>query len=390
MKAERYDAIVLGLGGMGSATVYHLARRGRRVLGLEQFTPAHDRGSSHGESRIIRQAYFESPVYVPLLLRAYELWRELERETGRELLRITGGLMIGPPESTIVRGSLESARRYGLAHRLLDATEIRREFPVFHVTTEAGLYEEAAGALFPEECVLAHLDRAAALGAELRFETPVESWRPVDGGVAVVAGGRTVHADRLIVTAGSWAGRMLADLALPLEVERNVVYWFVPGATPVAFAPGRFPIFIWDHPSFPLYGLPDLRGEGVKVGLHHSDQIVDPDRLPRDVGDDEVATVRVRLREQIPALDGRLNRTAVCMYTNTPDEHFVVGLHPRLPRVAIAAGFSGHGFKFSCAIGEVLAELAIDGVTRHPIAPFSPNRFARSVHATTPRRVEKA
>jgi sarcosine oxidase len=386
MAAERYDAIVLGLGGMGSAAAFQLARRGRRVLGIEQFAPAHDRGSSHGESRIIRQAYFESPVYVPLVLRAYELWHELAAESGRELLQTTGGLMIGAESSEVVQGSLESARRYGLPHRLLDTTEIRREFPVFNVTDEAALYEEAAGALFPEECILAHLDRAAALGAELRFETPVSRWRVTDGGVAVDAGGETHSAERLVITAGAWNGRVLGELGLPLEVERNVLHWFEPHepAQRPAFAAERFPIFIWDRSersrgSFPLFGLPRLHGEGVKVGFHHSDRMVEPDRLPREVSDAEVAEVRARLREQIPLLDGELLRSVVCMYTNTPDEHFVIGLHPRLPQVAIAGGFSGHGFKFASVVGEILADLAIDGATHHPIAPFAPGRFtARS------------
>ena len=373
--SETYDAIVLGLGGMGSSAAYHLARRGKRVLGLEQFTPANDRGSSHGRSRIIRQAYAEGAMYVPLLLRAYELWRELEMETGRVLMQITGGLMIGDPSSKTVSGALASARQYGLAHELLDSTDVRRRFPAFHVDREVALYEAVAGALFPEDCVTAHIEQAAASGAELHFETPATAWRAIDDGVEVEAGGQTYRAERLIVTAGAWAGQILAGLSLPLLPERNLIYWFVPAANPEQFAPGLFPIFIWDGPGFPLYGLPDLRGDGPKAGIHHSGVTVDPSDLCRDVHEHEVAAIRQRLQECLPAMNGSLRSAAVCMYTNTPDEHFAIGVHPTLPQVSIAAGFSGHGFKFASIAGEVMADLATDGQTRHPITPFALGRF---------------
>lgn len=373
-----YDDIVLGLGGMGSAAAYHLARRGRRVLGIEQFTPAHDRGSSHGRSRIYRQAYVEGTQYVPLLLRAYELWRELERESGRELLRLTGGLMIGREGSRTIAGATASAQRHGLPHEILAHAELRRRFPVFETAPdEVALYEPTAGALFPEDAVRAHLDLAAAQGAALRFETPVIAWQADAGGVRVTTSDGSFHADRLVVAAGAWAGRLLADLGLPLRPERNVLCWWRPKAQPEAFESDRLPIFIWEQPDRDLYGIPNLRGEGVKAGFHHSDEDADPDAQRRAVDGEDVAAVRTRLERCIPALPGELLDAATCMYTNTPDEHFVIGMHPALPRVAIAAGFSGHGFKFTTVVGEALADLCVTGATALPIAPFRPNRFVR-------------
>lgn len=371
-----FDAIVLGLGGMGSATAYHLARRGRRVLGIEQFVPAHDRGSSHGHSRIYRQAYLEGEQYVPLLLRAYDLWRELERASGRELLRLTGGLMIGPAGSRTVEGARRSAEVYGIPYRLLDATEVRRRFPQFAVRDdEIALYEERAGALFPEDTVRAHLDLAAAAGADLRFGLRVEGWSAGADDVQVRAGGETHRAAALAITAGAWAGQPLADLRLPLRPERNVQCWWRPRAHPERFVAGQLPIFIWERGERALYGLPDLRGEGVKAAIHHSGEAIDPDEPSRAAREDEIALVRERLAEALPDLPGELRAASVCMYTNTPDEHFLIGLHPREPRVAIAAGFSGHGFKFAPVVGEILAGLCSEGVSPLPIEPFRLERF---------------
>jgi sarcosine oxidase len=372
---QHYDVAVVGLGAMGSAAAYHLAGRGVRVLGLERFTPAHALGSSHGRSRIIRQAYFESPVYVPLLLRAYELWRRLEEETGRRLLVLTGGLLIGPGSGQVVSGAVGSARLHGLPYELLGADELRRRYPVFRVPDDhLAVHEPDAGALFPEDCITAHLDRARALGADLRFETPLHGWRATSGGVRLSTAGEAFEVDRVVVTAGSWAGRLVADLDVPLAPERNVVHWFDPADRAEDFAPERFPVFIWDDPER-LYGLPDLRGEGVKVAFHHSGEIVDPDRVRRDVGEEEVARMRRRLQACLPALNGRVRGSSACLYTNTPDEHFAIGVPENHPRLVVAAGFSGHGFKFASVVGEVLADLATAGSTKHPLAPFALDRF---------------
>ena len=376
-----FDTIVIGLGGMGSAAAYHLASRGRRVLGLERFGPGHSQGSSHGGSRIIRQAYFEAPAYVPLVLHAYELWQRLERETGRSLLRITGGLMLGNTDSEVVSGSLRSAREYGLPHETLDAVDIRRRFPQFNVAPEtAGLYETMAGIVYPEASVRAHLDRAAALGATLRFEEPVTAWDATASGdgVRVMTVSGSYQAANLVITPGGWAPDLLSELDLPLEVERQVQYWFAPRGGIEPFLPDRFPIFIWEGADgLASYGFPaiDGPGGGVKVALHHNGVRCTADTIDRTVHDDEVAAMCRYLAERIPALSGSLLKSATCIYTNTPDLHFVIGAHPRHPQVSIAAGFSGHGYKFAGVVGEILADLATSGATRHPVALFAPGRL---------------
>ena len=377
---DGHDVIVVGLGGMGSAAAYHLAERGRRVLGLERFTSGHAHGSSHGRSRIIRQAYFEDPAYVPLLMRAYELWPRLEHDAGVSLLKITGGLMLGEATSVVVAGSIRSAREHGIPHEVLDAEAIRRRFPAFRPTPETiALWEHGAGVLRPEGAVRAHLDRAARLGADLHFEEPITGWEATPGGRVRVRTQRAAYdAERLVLAPGAWAPSILEELGLPLVIERQVQFWFDPlgGITP--FLPAHFPIFIWqlvDHAT--VYGFPALDGPegGVKAAFHHSGQLTTAETLDREVQPEEVAVLRSVLSERIPALAGVCRDTAVCMYTNTPDEHFVIAVHPQYPQVAIAAGFSGHGFKFACIVGEILADLATDGTTGHPITLFSPERF---------------
>jgi sarcosine oxidase len=376
-----YDVIVVGLGGMGSAAAAHAAARGRRVLGLEQFQPAHDRGSSHGRSRVIRLAYFEHPAYVPLLRRAYELWRELEARTGRRLLMMTGGLMIGAPDSDVVSGSLRSARQYGIPHEVLDAADIRRRFPP--LTPETGqiaFYETEAGVIFPEEAIRAHLDVAAANDADLRFDERVEDWRVrSDGPVEVVTSRSRYEAARLIIAPGPWAPRLFRSPRLPLEVERQVLYWFEPAGGASAFAPGRFPIYIWDVGDGVLfYGFP-ADGEGhAKVAFHRSagTRRCTPESIERSVSREEEQAMRRALQPCLPALAaGTLARTMTCMYTLTPDHHFVIGSHPEESSVLIASPCSGHGYKFASVIGEILADLAIDGSARHAIDLFSPDRF---------------
>lgn len=381
-----YDAIVIGLGGMGSAAVYQLARRGRRVLGLERFTPAHDQGSSHGKSRIIRQAYFEDPAYVPLLLRAYELWEALERESGRGLLTITGGLMLGRPDTSVVSGAARSAREHDLPHEVLDAAAIRRRFPPFNVAAdEIGIYETRAGFLHPEATVQAHLDMAARHGAELHFNEPVQSWKATPGGGVRVTTGRGVYeAARVVLAPGAWAPQLFGGLELPLTVERQVLYWFAPPAGREPFAVGRFPIYIWEgHDGEHVYGFPAQDGPpgGVKVAFFYKGSLTDPDQVDRVVQPAEVDTMRAALAERIPGLNGELVAAATCLYTLTPDRHFVLGLHPQLPQVVLASPCSGHGYKFASVIGEILADLALDGTSRHAIGLFDPARFATGKNA---------
>lgn len=372
-----YDVIVLGLGAMGSAAAYHLARRGHRTLGLEQFTPAHDRGSSHGKSRIIREAYFEDPAYVPLIQRAYNLWDDLQGEAGTTLLVITGGLMIGPPGGELVTGALASARQHRLRYELLSAAELRRRFPAFQPDDQTvAVHEPRAGVLFPEECVRAHLDGAARAGADLRFEERVVRWAVDHDTVRVTTAKTTYAAGHLVVTAGPWAPEALREAGLPLAVERNVMYWFQPERAEL-FQPDRFPIYIYEYTrSQFFYGSPALRGEGIKVAHHHSGESCTPETIRRRVDDAEVAQMRALLARHLPAANGTLLSAATCMYTNTPDGHFIIDRHPAWPQVTIACGFSGHGFKFASVVGEMLADLALDGRTRHPIDLFRVRRFA--------------
>ena len=375
-----HDVIVAGLGGMGSAAACHLAARGERVLGLERHAPAHDKGSSHGESRIIRQAYFEGAEYVPLLFRAYELWEELERETGEDLMTLCGGLFIGPEDGELVRGSAASSDAHGLPYEMLDARELERRFPIFEPDPgTVALFEKKAGFVRPEGSVRAHLDRAASLGAELRFGERVLSWEATGSGVRVHTEGGVHEAGRLVVTAGAWAGELLSDLGLPLEVTRQILFWFRPRGGTGAF--GRLPIWIYEPPDGNMfYGFPAVDGSGtVKAAFFRADGTpTDPNTVDREVREDEVDLIRRYLGRYVPAMDGELVGAKTCMYTNTPDQHFVVSTHPEHPQVIVAAGFSGHGYKFCSVMGEVLADLATTGGTAHPIGLFSPERLRGS------------
>ena len=361
-----FDVIVVGLGGMGSAAAAHVASRRKRVLGLEQFQPGHAQGSSHGKSRVIRLAYFEHPAYVPLLRRAYELWRKLEQDTGRQLLQMTGGLMIGAPGSEVVSGSLRSARQHDLAHEVLEAAEIRRRFPP--LTPEPGviaLYEREAGVVFPEEAIHAHLAVAERHGAELHFDERVEEWQVLASGSIEVRTSRSRYdCERLILAPGSWAASLFQIDWLPLEVEPQMLYWFEPAGGAAPFAPDRFPIYIWDlGGNVQFYGFPADDRQRVKVAFFRSAKI-------------DERSMRAALEPCLPALArGRLVDSVSCKYTLTPDHHFVIGAHPQHPKVVVASPCSGHGYKFASVIGEILADLATSGVTRHQINLFAPSRF---------------
>jgi sarcosine oxidase len=370
------DAVVVGLGAMGSATLAELAARGKRVLGLDRFAPPHDLGSSHGKSRIIREAYFEDPRYVPLVQRAYERWAELERESGRTLVLRTGGLMIGPPRGTLVSGALLSAETHALPHERLAAAEARAAYPALRVPDDAiAVREPRAGVLFPEACIAAQLERARRHGAEIRCDEPALAWAADGEGVEVrTARGRT-RAASLVLSAGAWLARLVPELALPLTVTRQVLYWYEPAAHPERFAPERFPIFIWeDEPGRFIYGFPDL-GDGVKVARHMEGEATDPDHVRREVSAGETADLRASIARCIPDAAGRLLQTAVCLYTSTPDQHFVVDLHPDHAQVVIASPCSGHGFKFASALGETLADLATGRAPAFDLSPFRLERL---------------
>jgi sarcosine oxidase len=353
-----YDVAIVGLGAMGSATALELARRGIGAIGFDRFTPPHPFGSSHGDSRIIREAYFEHPVYVPMVQRAFELWRELERTSGAALLRCTGGLMIGAPGSTLVAGALRSARLHGLEHALLSADDIRARFPALHPESAmAGVWEPRAGILSAELCVSAQLRQAQRHGATLRLDEPVQRWHADGDGLAVVSAQGRYRARQLILSAGAWVNTLLANSPLPVRVERQALHWFAPARDAGAFSPERCPIHLWqfDGQRF-FYGFPDL-GAGVKLAFHHGGEITDAADVRRDVAPDEVSAVRAALRRFVPAADGPCLSSAVCLYTNAPDEHFWIDRHPAHSNVWVASACSGHGFKFAPVIGEILADL---------------------------------
>ena len=374
-----YDAVVLGLGGMGSAAAYHLAKRGARVLGLEQFGAAHAQGSSHGHTRAIRQAYAEAPDYVPLLLRAYDLWYALEREAGERLLTVTGGLYVGPADAPNVAGAALSARTHGIAHDMLTADDIRRRFPLLRPHADhMGLLEYEAGILVPERCVAAHIDLASRHGAELRLQEAAESWDPGPDHVTVRTSRGSYEARTLVIAAGPWTEQVLRGLDLPLRVERVVLYWFEPRDHREEFA--RLPIYGWDEDGVYAYGFPYLQGQGLKCAFHQAFQeVTTPQAIRREVGEEEKARMRTHLARFMPDAAGTLLATATCMYTNTPDEHFIIDRHPAYRNVVLACGFSGHGFKFCSVVGEILADLALAGETAQPIDLFALRRFESTV-----------
>jgi sarcosine oxidase len=372
-----YDAVVLGVGGMGSAALAHLAGRGQRVLGLEQFSPGHDLGASAGQSRLIRMAYFEDPAYVPLLRRAYALWSQLERSAGAQLLDRCGLLMVGGPESSALDGAARSARLHGIAVEELTRDATLRRYPNVRMQRdERALFEPGAGIIFPEAAIAAHLRVAAAAGADIRFETRVAGYAAeTDAVVVLLEDGTAVRTRKLALCAGPWFSAIASELALPLRVQRNVQVWFEPVTR--AFDAGRFPAFFLDRAgaAAALYGFPDA-GAGVKAALHGYGESTAPDRIDRSVRDGDVAPVKAALDAFLPGAAGSFAAGKVCMYTLTPDEHFILDLHPRDARIVLAGGFSGHGYKFCPVVGEIVADLAIDGETRQPIEFLRLGRLA--------------
>jgi len=363
-----YDVIVLGLGGFGSAAACQAARRGASVLGLEQFTPAHDRGSSHGETRIIRQAYFEHPDYVPLLLRAYDLWRDLEQQTGRKLLHQVGLMIAGPPEGVAVAGATFAAAQHGLRLEALTRDDAARRFPTFQVPEDSDVvYEAAAGYLAVEDCTRAHLELAQRHGADLRFQTQVVSWES-DGRLVTVRTEREEFmAKKLIITAGAWAGLCLDGLDVPLTVVRKFLAWF-PVRPEFAEAARAAPTFFIERGTRQFYGFPSLDGRTLKMAEHTGGQpLADPAMVDRAQYPDDITPLTEFLSECLPAVEPQPVRYSVCMYTMTPDQHFIVDRHPRFENVVLACGFSGHGYKFTSVLGDVMAEMALTGGTGAPI-----------------------
>ena len=378
MAAAQWDAIVIGLGGMGSAAAFHLARRGKRVLGLEQYGLLHDRGASHGLTRIIRLAYHEHPSYVPLLRRSYQLWHELEQLAGETLLITTGSIEGGPQDGPTFVGALEAAHIHDLPHEVLDAQELRRRYPAYgdlDATTRV-VFQPDGGFLLAERTLLAHVNQAMAHGAELHFHEPVLDWEAgSDGRVTVRTERATYEADRLVICAGPWAGRVVPQLASLAVAERQVLAWLQP-TRPELFTPERFPVFILEVPDGSYYGFPVHDVPGFKIGrYHHLREPMDPDDPDRSTRADDEAILRAFAIRHFPEGAGPTIMLKACIFTNSPDEHFIIDLLPDAPQVSIAAGFSGHGYKFCSLVGEVMADLAEDGQTRHDIGLFRLDRF---------------
>jgi sarcosine oxidase len=376
MSDHTYDVIVIGVGGMGSATVFELARRGRRVLGLEQFSLGHDQGSSHGHTRIIRKAYYEHPDYVPLVQRAYERWYDLDQRIGRHLLTECPCLSIGAPDSELIQGVRQSAMQHHLPVEELSPSDLRARFPVFRFDTNyVGVLERSAGFLYVDDCVRAHIDAARQCGATIHDNEPVCAWRATASGVVVETGRARYTAANLVLTAGPWATQLLAEWGKRLRVMRQVVLWFGPrDAAP--FRRDVFPIYITHTSHGYFYGLPMLDANGVKIAQHYgAAELTGPEQVERQASPADEISARRFLREHLPDADGPCNQRSACIYTLAPDRHFILDLHPDHTNVAIAAGFSGHGFKFASAVGEIMADLVENGRTPLPIGRFRLTRF---------------
>lgn len=358
---------------MGSAAAYHVAGRGATVLGLEQFEISHARGSSHGLTRIIRLAYWEHHSYIPLLRRAYVLWRELERAAGQPLLLVGGSIDAGVPDSRPIAGALEACARFGLSFNLLDATQLSTRFPAYRLPRDiVAVFQPDGGFLLAEQSVVAHVTAARARGAVVHTGERVMQWTAAGGGVEVRTHSNTYRARRLIVTAGPWAGLMLPRFQRLLAPERQVVMWTTT-LKPEVFTVARFPVFYMHVEEGAFYGFPEYGSPGFKIGkYHHRHETADPDVPSREPDAEDERILRGAVTRYFPDADGPRLAAETCLFTNTPDEHFLIGCQEG---VSFAAGFSGHGFKFCSVVGEILADLALDGATRHDISLFDPRRF---------------
>jgi sarcosine oxidase len=371
-----YDVIVIGTGGVGSAALYHLAKRGVTALGLDRFPPGHDRGSSHGKTRVIRQAYFEHPDYVPLLLRAYELWEELSQRAGKRLYHEIGLLQLGLPEGQVVRGVLEAARLHNLQVDQLTGKEAATLFPAFsiHPSWQA-VFERRAGYLDVQDCVVAHADQAQKLGAELRTGVTVLQWKCENDEVVVETDAGQCFSKRLVIAGGAWNASLLADLGIPLEVRRKFVAWY-PITNDMLRADRGCPAFLYETAIGVFYGIPAIDELGVKFARHDGGEpVLDPLTVNRAVSKEEAWELGLFARTFLPYADYRVPLHSVCMYTMSPDENFIVDLHPDHPNIAFAAGLSGHGFKFTSVLGEALADLALERKTGLPIGFLNCRRF---------------
>lgn len=373
---RQYDDIVIGVGGMGSATTYQLAKRGRDVLGLERYDVPHAMGSSHGVSRIIRLAYYEDPSYVPLVRRAYELWEELQERQGERLLHTTGSIDAAPEDDPLFRGSLRSCEKYDIDHEVLTSREVTDRFPGYRLPDDhMALYQPDGGYLLSERAIVAHTMQAQAEGARIQARERVTGWEPEGDGVRVTTDRGEYTADNLVVASGAWAYKhidALDGLAVP---QRQVLAWLQP-ETPEMFEPENFPVWNLQVEEGRYYGLPIVEVPGFKFGRYtHRGEDVDPDEMNREPEPEDERLLREFAEKYFPEGVGPTMGLATCMFTNSPDDHFIIDRHPEHPQVIFGAGFSGHGYKFASVIGEVLADLTVDGHTDHPVERFALDRF---------------
>lgn len=363
-----FDCIVLGVGGVGSAALEQLARRGAKVLGIDRFPPGHDQGSSHGHTRVIRLAYHEHADYVPLLHRAYALWEELESRSGTRLYVRTGILESGPRHGEVVSGVLQAAQQHALEVEELTAADIRQRFPGLRVPEHwVGVFEAHGGFLFVEAAVQAQANVAVQHGAQLRIGEVVQRWESVGDDVVVVTDRDTYRAARLVITAGAWAPQLLQALGLSLTVLRKPLLWYRTTTADYRLENG-FPVWLFETPAGIIYGFPEIDARGLKVAEHTGGLPVDdPLHVDRGLTPADRAPIEAFLPDYLPGVSQECLRHVVCMYTMTPDQHFIVDHHPHAPQVCFVAGLSGHGFKFATVLGEVLADLALNGTTTLPV-----------------------
>ncbi|MHB8509729.1 MAG: N-methyl-L-tryptophan oxidase [Candidatus Dormibacteria bacterium] len=368
---------VVGIGAMGSATLWQLAARGVSVIGFERYRPGHDRGSSHGATRIIRTAYAESPEYVPMLQAAFGLWRDLEAATGADLLRMTGGLMIGRPGTELITGVVASLRAHNLPHEVLDSTQMRQRYPQHRLDRdEIAIFESQAGFLRPEDAVRVMAGLAESLGARTICETAVLRIDARRDAVTVVTDAGSFTFRQVVVCAGAWTANLLPELAMPLEPERNVMGWFAVD-DPLAYAPDRFPIFIHEYTEgHTVYGFPSTDARTMKAAVHYGGYATTAETLDRTVYRADLAPLETFVRARLTGAKTPAAEAVVCMYTNTPDRHFLIGRAPGIDRVVIVSPCSGHGFKFSPVVGQLASELALGLPSSHDISLFDPKRYA--------------
>jgi sarcosine oxidase len=386
----RTDVAVVGVGAMGSATLWQLAERGVPAIGFERFQPGHDRGSSHGESRLYRTAYFEGPDYVPLAQHAVAMWRELERVSGVSLLMPNGALMLGKRDSSVITSTMRSIRAHDLRYELLDEDELRSRYPCHRIGPgDVAILEAEAGIVRPELSISTMVARAEGQGARVMSGVTVDRIEPRSDGIRVIAGDVTCIAHHAVVSVGVWLTKLLPDLKLPIRVSRQIPGWH-PVERPELFTPERFPVFyrdLGDHPGTGdvmasdngFYGFPTLDGKTIKVSIHREGPTADPDLIDRTVRLEELERVQEYIRLYLDGVDPNPMRTQVCMYENTPDRDFLIGRPPGMPQITILGGFSGHGFKFAPVIAEIAADLATRGETDHRVRFLAPERFSADV-----------